>query len=71
MKALQQENTQLRAQLLSQQVAQIAAPLAPGLEGRVAKLEASLTGLQDTLRLFVGMLTALLGKRRKTKKRDR
>ena len=60
--ALKAENAYLKSQRATQPTTIMQTTVAPGLEGRVARLEAALTGLQNTLQLVVGMLTSLLTK---------
>jgi hypothetical protein len=62
MRALKEENAQLRIQFSSRPAASVAAPAISGLEGRVAALEASFASLQSTLGTVVSMLTLVLGK---------
>lgn len=59
---LKQANAQLRAMIQTAPITVTAQPVPFTLEARVAKLETSFAGLQNTLTLVVQMLTTLLTK---------
>jgi hypothetical protein len=60
---LQDDNAQLRAQLNARSSSPVAAaPLNTSLDARVSALESKMSGLDDTLRVVVTLLTSLLAK---------